>query len=155
LRTEAEALEARYGPNAYSNFLKKYARRPSREKAATIGRLLGGRVKADDGSMQPPLTAADRRVLRGIKSRRKAFARRYEQISRLKHAIAVLAENMDDPAKVFGDGSCVLDDPTIDANLDIALNWLSRFGAYWHGRKNETRAADADLPGSDQKQARP
>jgi hypothetical protein len=155
LRTEADALESWYGPNAYSSFLRKHGHRPSREEAATIGRLLGGQVKAADGSMHPPLTAADRRVLKGIKSRRKAFARRFEQINRLKHALAALAENMDDPAEIFGDGSCVLDDPTIDVNLDIALSWLNRFGALWHDRKNETRATDADLPGSNQKQARP
>lgn len=72
LHMEANALEAWYGPNAYSFFLRKHGRRPGREQAATIGRLLGGRVAAADGSMQPPLTKADREVLRGIKSRRKA-----------------------------------------------------------------------------------
>jgi hypothetical protein len=155
LRTEIETLEAWYGPNAYSSYLRKHGGRPGREEAAAIGRLLGGRVKAADGSMQPPLTVADRHVLRGIKSRRKAFARRYEQIARLKQAIAALAENMDDPAEVFGDGSCVLDDAQIAKDLDIALCWLTRFGEYWYDRTKETRATDADLPGSNQKQTRP
>ncbi len=150
LRTEVEALESWYGPNAYSSYLRKHGRRPTPVEAATIGRLLGGRVKADDGSMQPPLNAADRNVLKGIKSRRKAFARRYEQIFRLKAAIAALAENKDDPADVIGDGSCLFDSPEIAAQLDAALCWLNRFAEHWHGRTKETRATDSKFPGSDQ-----
>ena len=42
------------------------------EEAASIGRLLGGRVQADDGTMQPPLDESDKNILRGIKSRRQA-----------------------------------------------------------------------------------
>jgi len=53
LRAEAEGLEAEYGPNAYSQFLRRNGRRPDPSTAAAIGLLLGGRVKADDGSMQP------------------------------------------------------------------------------------------------------
>jgi hypothetical protein len=53
LRVEAEGIEATYGPNAYSDFLRRHGRRPDPETAAVIGRLFGGRVKADDGTMQP------------------------------------------------------------------------------------------------------
>ncbi len=53
LRVEIETLEAQYGPNAYSDYLRKHGRRPEPVTAATIGKVLGGRVKADDGSMQP------------------------------------------------------------------------------------------------------
>src|ERR1700733_5402431 len=60
LLAEAEAIEAWYGTNIYSNFIKNNHRRPDRGQAATIGRLLGGQVKAADGSMQPPLTKADK-----------------------------------------------------------------------------------------------
>lgn len=52
-RIEIETIEAVYGPNAYSSYLRRYGRRPDRATAAGIGRVLGGRVKADDGSMQP------------------------------------------------------------------------------------------------------
>lgn len=54
LRIEADGLEALYGPNLYSKYLKQFGRRPDRQAAATMGRLMGGRVKADDGSLQPP-----------------------------------------------------------------------------------------------------
>lgn len=155
LWTEVEALEAWYGPNAYSSYLRKHGRRPSRDEAAGMGRLLGGRVQADDGSMQPPLNAADRNVLKGIKSRRKAYARRYDHIMRLKTAIAALAENEDDPANVIGDGSCVLDPSEIDAKLDSALCWLNRFAEHWHGRQKETSAPGSQSLGGDQKQSRP
>ncbi len=41
LRLEA----ARIGPNAYSAYLLKHGKRPDKATAATIGRLLGGRVR--------------------------------------------------------------------------------------------------------------
>lgn len=53
LRIEAEAIEAMHGQNPYSSYLRKHGRRPSRDEASVIGRLLAGRVRADDGSMQP------------------------------------------------------------------------------------------------------
>lgn len=53
LMVEAEGIEATYGPNAYADYLRKHHRYPSPEEAATIGKMLGGRVRASDGSMQP------------------------------------------------------------------------------------------------------
>lgn len=136
---EADAIEAWYGLNAYSSFIKKNGRRPDPTQAATIGRLLGGRVKADDGTLQPELTESDRQVLRGIRSRRRAASRRYDHILRLTEAISALSKNEDDPAEVIGAGSCLLNETAISAQLDMALCWLSRFAEEWHGRKKETR----------------
>ena len=53
LRIEIECIEAVHGPNIYSDYLRKHGGRPDPATAATIGALLGGRVKASDGSMQP------------------------------------------------------------------------------------------------------
>lgn len=53
LRVAAEAVEATYGPNLYSDYLRRHGRRPDPGTAATIGRLFGGRVRADDGSLYP------------------------------------------------------------------------------------------------------
>jgi hypothetical protein len=53
LRIEIQSIEAVHGPNAYSDYLRKHGRRPDPATAKTIGRVLGGRVKAADGSMQP------------------------------------------------------------------------------------------------------
>jgi hypothetical protein len=140
LVSEAAALEAQYGKNAYSDYLLAHHRRPSVAEAATIGRLLGGRVEADDGSLQPPLNKADRLALRGIKERRRNAARRYDQILRLRTAIAALAANQDDPADVIAGGSILLECPEISLHLDHALRWLSRFAQEWHSREKETRA---------------
>jgi hypothetical protein len=140
LISEALALEAQYGKNAYSDYLLNHHKRPDSIEAATIGRLLGGRVEAADGSLQPPLSETDRLVLRGIKGRRKEAARRYDQILRLRTAIAALAQNHDDPADVIAGGSVLLDGPEISLQLDLALCWLSRFAQEWHSREKETRA---------------
>ena len=155
LRTEIEAIEAWYGPNAYCSYLRKHGQRPKPEEAASIGRLLGGRVQADDGTMQPPLDETDKNILRGIKSRRQAYARRYDHIMRLKTALAALAENVDDPSDVIGEGSCVFAESEIDAQLDKALCWLNRFAEHWHGRTKETRAKDPKFLGGNQEQDRP
>jgi hypothetical protein len=152
---ESEAIEAWYGANLYSSFLRRHGKRPNREQAATIGRLLGGQVEADDGTMQPSLTEGDRKALRRIKARRKAASRRYDHILRLRQAIAALAENEDDPAEVIGTGSCLLNCDAISAQLDVALVWLSRFAEEWHGREKETRAAGLRLIGCDQGQGGP
>lgn len=155
LRIEIETIEAWYGPNAYSSYLRKHGRRPKPEEAAAIGRLLGGQVRADDGTMQPPLNETDRTIRREIKSRRQMYARRYDHIMRLRTAIAALAENQDDPAEIVGDGSCALDVVEIDERLDAALCWLKRFAEHWHGRKEKTCAPGAQPLGGDQKQGRP
>jgi hypothetical protein len=153
LRAEAEALEAWHGPNAYSNYLRKHGHRPDIEQAKTIGRLLGGRVQADDGSMQPPLSKADRDVIRNIKGRRRAASRRYDHILRLRAAIAALSENEDDPAEVIGCGSFFLDEPATSTQLHRALTWLNRFAEEWHGRQKEARAPSLQPVGSDQGQS--
>jgi hypothetical protein len=140
LVSEALALEAQNGKNAYSDYLLNHHKRPDPIEAATIGRLLGGRVEAADGSLQPPLTKTDRLALRGIKARRNAASRRYDQILRLRTAIAALAQNRDDPADVIAGGSILFECPEIGLQLDLALCWLSRFAQEWNSREKETRA---------------
>jgi hypothetical protein len=149
LLAEADSLEAWHGPNYYSTFLRKHRSRPDREQAATIGKLLGGRVEASDGSLQPPLTAADRQVIRDIKARRKAASRRYDHILRLRDAIEALSKNEDDPADVIGRGSCLLDGPEISAKLNNAICWLNRFAAEWHSREKNASAGGQKFSGQD------
>lgn len=93
LRLEAEAIEASNGPNPYSDYLRKHGQRPPREEASAIGRLLGGRVRARDGSMQPQLTKAEKAAIKEIKASRKLWHRRYEQALQLKWAIDGLSRN--------------------------------------------------------------
>lgn len=137
---EALLLEVQQGKNPYSDYLLCHRKRPDPAEAATIGRLLGGRVRAADGSLQPPLTEADRIVLRGIKSRRKAASRRYDHILRLRAAIAALAQNEDDPADIIAGGSVLFDCPEIRSQLSLAMDWLNRFAREWHDREKEARA---------------
>jgi hypothetical protein len=140
LIAEALAIEAQHGKNAYTDYVLKHERRPPRVEAAGIGRRVGGQVRADDGTMQPPLTKGEQTALRGIKTRRRAAFRRYDQILRLRQAIAARAANEDDPADVLGGGSCLLRDSDISADLQAALSWLNRFAAEWHSREKEARA---------------
>lgn len=125
LRTEAEALEATFGENAYSNYLLRHGLRPDAKTAAAIGRLLGAQVEAADGTMQPPLSASDRAVLKSDRKRRKAFAQRRERLFRLKMAIAALAEPIDDQTELVRDALAIA--PEIAANLDSAICSLKRF----------------------------
>jgi hypothetical protein len=136
LSSEALAFEAQYGKNPYSDYLLKHHRRPSPEEAAAIGRLIGGRVEAADGTVQPPLSKADKRVLGEIKTRRKAASRRYNQILRLRSAIALLAQNEDDPADLIACGSILFDCPEIANHMELARGWLNRFAREWsRGKK--------------------
>jgi hypothetical protein len=149
LIAEALAIEGQYGKNAYSDYVLKHGRRPNRAEAAGLGRRLGGQVRADDGSMQPPLSKGDRAALRAIKSRRKAASRRYDHIMRLQQAIAALSENKDDPAEIIGAGSCLFLDSDIGTQLDAAVCWLNRFARAWHDREKETGTGNAEPSGRD------
>lgn len=72
---EAEGIEATYGPNPYSDYLRAHKRRPSRDEAAAMGKLWGGRVRADDGTMQPVIrpTQEQRRKARELRHPMKIF----------------------------------------------------------------------------------
>jgi hypothetical protein len=90
LAAEAAVLLEAYGPNAYSDYLIKHGCRPGRKAAATIGRLIGVRVKAADGTMQPPRTKAEQLA-------RSELLRKWDHIARLRSALAQLAQNEDSP----------------------------------------------------------
>lgn len=137
LKSEALAIEAQNGKNAYSDFLLKHSRLPEATEAAVIGRLLGGRVRAADGSLQPALSDSDRQILGETRERRRSASRRYDHILRLRAAIDALARNEDDPADIIGDGSVLLQHPEIALQLDSALGWLNRFAKEWYGREKE------------------
>jgi len=131
LSAEASALIEAYGPNAYSDYLLKHGCRPNRNAAATIGRLIGVRVKAADGTMQPPRTKAD-------KFARAELHRKWDHIARLRSALAQLVQNNDSPESIIH--SIVSEDRAeIGANLDKSLLWLIRFAEEWHSHGAEER----------------
>jgi len=144
LASEASLLEAQHGKNPYSDYLLRYHTRPSPEEAAAMGRRLGGRVEAADGTLQPALTGADKLAIRGIRARRKAASRKFDQIMRLRSAVALLAKNQDHPADLIAGGSILFDCSEIANQLELALSWLSLFAEEWHRREKENRAGDAE-----------
>jgi hypothetical protein len=127
LLANADAIQASYGKNPYTDFVRKHGKRPSREQAACIGRLLGGRVRADDGSMQPPLTKADRAALRAIKAHQAAWSHQSNHLYRIENAVAELCTNVDDPAIVAGYAKAWLKKESNRERLAVALSWLIRF----------------------------
>ena len=140
LRAEALAIEGWYGKNAYSDFLLRYCRRPNPGQAATMGRLMGVRLAASDGTLQPPLTPAERRALREERKRHRSDAALDAQVLRLCRAIAGLAENDAAPSELIEHVCPHLDEPVIREQLSRAVLWLSRFEEEW--RRREKGRAD-------------
>ncbi|MBU3887720.1 hypothetical protein FM996_00515 [Methylosinus sporium] len=139
----ADRVEAEFGKNAYSDFLRKHGHYPDVAQAATIGKLLGGRVRASDGSMQPPLSKADREAIKAIRRRRKDWKRIQDHLYRVNTAISALSVNEDEPetvARYFREHSSVPD----SMQLEAAISWLNRFAEEL--RRNESQCSEnADL----------
>ncbi|MCX5495407.1 ParB N-terminal domain-containing protein [Kaistia dalseonensis] len=130
LIADTEHSVAVYGSSAYTDYVLKHGRRPDRETAATIGALLGGQVRADDGSMQPPKSASQKAAERDERDGRKERSLIAGECSRATYAIANLGANKLSPAEVARN----IDRwqaPTILANLENAVDWLNRFAKEW------------------------
>jgi hypothetical protein len=139
LEAEAAMIEAWYGKNAYSDFLVKHGQRPTSAQAAVIGRLLGAQVKARDGTMQPPLTAAEREFRRSERRRQRNEVECQAQVLRLRSTVEVLATFECEPSDVVKNICDQLDESTIREQLSRAVQWLNRFAEEW-GRREETAA---------------
>lgn len=131
LRSEAAVLLQRHGPNVYSDYLLKNGRRPERHEAAVMGRLIGARVRASDGTLQPKLR-------RRRKTEGQAERDYIDQIVRFRCALANISEISGDPADVirymdplFGDASVIRE------QLAHAVQWINSFAEEW-GREQET-----------------
>src|ERR1051325_8545704 len=96
LRSEARALAEARGPNLYSDFLIRNGRRPERAEAASIGRLMGQRVRAADGTLQPRQSKSEKAATKRAKSQRQKEEECLSQIVRLRCALANLAANQDE-----------------------------------------------------------
>jgi hypothetical protein len=123
---EADKIEARIGPNPYSTFLRKHGHRPERNQAAAIGRLMGGRVRASDGSMQPILTRAERDAIKAIKSRRQEWSQKIDGVYRTVAAIDAIAKNELDPATIAVCGKHEFSNAESREKLAVAITWLTR-----------------------------
>jgi hypothetical protein len=128
LQIEAKVLQESCGPNPYSDFLLKNGQRPSRKEAKTIGRLMGVRVRASDGTLQPQPTKVESSVARRARDCQQTEDDYVDQILRLRSALAKLSQNRGDPAVVirymdplFGD------DSVIREQIAHAVRWINRF----------------------------
>jgi hypothetical protein len=126
LALEADRIEARIGTNPYSSFLRKHGHRPERNQAATIGRIMGGRVRASDGSMQPILTRGERDAIKAIKSRRREWSQKIDSVYRTVAAIDSIAKNELDPATIAVCGKNEFSNAETREKLAMAIRWLTR-----------------------------
>jgi hypothetical protein len=136
LRSEAHLFALRHGPNAYSDFLLKYGRRPDARQASCIGRLIGVRVRASDGTLRPQLTRGARESARKQRLLWKERRRKLEHLARLSAALTHLADNEDDPATLIGEISAFCESEILE-KLEKSIQWLNRFAEEF--RKNGHR----------------
>ncbi|MDE1991673.1 MAG: hypothetical protein KGI75_04185 [Rhizobiaceae bacterium] len=126
--------------NAYTEYVEKHRKRPDRETAADIGRLLGGQVKADDGTMQPPKSKMQKDSEREARSLRKEEEGVRLQCRSITAAIGYLGYCKDDPAEVIR----LIDrweTPAITENIEHAVEWINRFAKEWriHAEKRNAQ----------------
>ncbi|WP_313609333.1 ParB/RepB/Spo0J family partition protein [Rhizobium sp.] len=147
VREEAEAAllhevaqHKLYHPaNAYTDYIEKHKKRPDRETAAGIGKLLGCQVKADDGTMQPPKTKAQKASEQEARSLRKEEEAIRLQCRSVTSAVGYLANCKSDPAEVIR----MIDrweTPAIIENIEHAVEWLTRFAKEWRIHVQENNA---------------
>jgi hypothetical protein len=122
---EADRVESLNGPNPYSDFLRKHGHRPDRDQATTVGRLMGGRVRASDGKMYPELSRHEMTAIRAIKQRRREWSKKMDHVQRTLAAIDALSQNQHEPGAVLSYIG-VFGQPNIREKLEIALDWLKR-----------------------------
>jgi ParB-like chromosome segregation protein Spo0J len=116
--------------NAYTDYVEKHRKRPDRNTASDIGRLIGGQVKADDGTMQPPKSQAQKQSEREAKSLRKEDEALRKQCRSITAAFGYLAFCKDDPKDVIK----MIDrweTPAINENFEHAIDWFNRFAKEW------------------------
>lgn len=93
LLAEADKLTNQIGPNPYSKFLRDHGKRPDPAAAAVIGQVLGIRVRASNGTLQP--------VKHRVKSASTAASAREAvgdaDVSRLLDAVEKLAKIVNSP----------------------------------------------------------
>jgi hypothetical protein len=137
LKEEISALEARFGTNIYSDFLIRFGHRPNAQQAAVIGKLLDARVKADDGSLQPPPTRQRRAAERQARMTRKAELELELYASRLSSAVENLAQCRIDLPMLVSYLVAENGAPKLLGECESAIEWLSRFAEEWRRREQE------------------
>jgi hypothetical protein len=130
LRTEAITFAACHSKNPHSDFILAHGQRPDRDQAAAIGKLLGKKVRAADGSLQPPKSKAGRTAAK--KSRRigNDEGDTDANLDRMINAIALLAQNESAPIALIQRMSTMQQDE-VSENIEKALKCMIRFADRW------------------------
>lgn len=129
LRKEIQHQVNMYGANAYTDYCLKHGKRPDKETAADIGRLVGGRVKADDGSMQPPKSKQQKEADKAARTAQKERNIIGTECARVTTAVANLAANHLDPA-VVAKNIDRWQRPHFE-NFEKAVEWFNKFAEEW------------------------
>jgi hypothetical protein len=155
LRAEFAANAAANGADAYTDFIQRNGRLPDRLEAAAIGRLLGKRVRAADGTLQPRPSKSQRAAAKKAREIEKAEARVDADLSRLCDAISLLAQNECDPLALIHRISPAEEEEVIE-NFDKAIEWLERFAQRWrcHVQNRIIEAKDVNAGNDGQARAR-
>jgi hypothetical protein len=130
LREEAAAFAEENGADAYTDFILKHGFRPERSQAAAIGKLIGRRVRAADGSLQPSKSKAERAATKKTRQIEKDEERIDADLNRAVDAIALLAQNECDPIALIHRMS-TMEEEEITANIEKAVEWIQRFTNHW------------------------
>lgn len=146
LRTQASEFAKRHGSNAYTDFILRYGQLPDRHQATSIGKLIGKRVKASDGSMQPRPTKAERDALRRERAIRREETQIDDDLSRACDAISFLAQIDSDPTVLISRAS-LPEAESITFQLEKSVEWLNRFANQWQ-RYVQNRTVEAEEPPS-------
>ncbi|WP_216331162.1 hypothetical protein [Rhizobium sp. X9] len=126
--------------NAYTDYLEKHKKRPDRDTAADIGRLLGGQVKADDGTMQPPKSKSQKEADRENRNARKEESNLRKQAYHAYISVCYLGQNHDDPKQLLH----LINEyelPRMIEHFENAVDWFNRFAKEWrkHAEENNIK----------------
>ena len=120
LMQDAEILEHQVGKNPLSTFLREHKKRPDKAQASGMAKLLGWRIRADDGRLYPKETKAQKDLRLSRAAERKAHALRLEYVVPAIRAIEDLANA--DPVAFLEHLS-----PTYAEELAATLEQASKF----------------------------
>jgi hypothetical protein len=134
--------------DAYTDFILKHGHMPDRSQAAAIGKLLGKRVRAADGSLQPPKSKSEKAAAKKTRRIDQDEETIDANLNRAIDAIALLAQNEGDPIALIHRMSPMEQDE-ISENIEKAVKWLIRFSNDWrsyvqNGIVQAQNAAPAD-----------
>ena len=132
LLERARSLLQRRGPNHWSDYVLMHKKHPPPTLATAFAKAYGGRFRADDGKLYPPLSKkkADVEARREQREEAKRRAGARDEIWRLNQAVQLLAMNSSRLADL-SPHFFVVDARITGKHLEKAVDWLVRFARAW------------------------